>query len=240
MDISPQPPLSRRDRRKHETIADIKAAAVRQLADGGPAGISMRAIARELDVAASAVHYYFPSRQALVEELTADGFAALAAVLRSAHEQAGGLPPVERWLAVTRAHRTWALRHSSEYLLIYGHTGCAALQMKHSAAQALQDVVSVLFACMRDCVSGGDVDVPYLEPAIPPGLREQFSAWRAADALVGLPDAALAACMYCYSRLHGAIALELAGHLPLQLTDHDALFELEMRHTVEVLHRPVA
>ncbi|MBV9095132.1 MAG: helix-turn-helix transcriptional regulator [Streptosporangiaceae bacterium] len=64
---APQPPLSRRDRRKQETISDIKHAALRQLAEAGPAGISMRAIARELDMTASAVHYYFPGRQALIE-----------------------------------------------------------------------------------------------------------------------------------------------------------------------------
>ena len=42
---SPHPPLSRRDRRKAETVDDIKAVALRQLAAAGPTGISMRAIA---------------------------------------------------------------------------------------------------------------------------------------------------------------------------------------------------
>ena len=51
-----QPPsLSRRDRRKQETITDIKTIARRQLAEDGPAGISMRAIARDLGMTASAV-----------------------------------------------------------------------------------------------------------------------------------------------------------------------------------------
>jgi hypothetical protein len=39
--------------------------------------------------------------------------------------------------------------------------------------------------------------------------------WRqTADGISDLPDGALAACMFCYSRLHGAIVLELAGHVP--------------------------
>jgi AcrR family transcriptional regulator len=61
---SPQSRVSRRDRRKQETIDDIKATARHQLAEAGPAGISLRAIARDLGMTASAVHYYFPSRQA--------------------------------------------------------------------------------------------------------------------------------------------------------------------------------
>ncbi|MBV9095130.1 MAG: WHG domain-containing protein [Streptosporangiaceae bacterium] len=44
--------------------------------------------------------------------------------------------------------------------------------------------------------------------------------------------------MFCYSRLHGAIILELAGHLPPQLADRDALFDLQIAHTAEALHRP--
>jgi hypothetical protein len=45
---SPQVLPSRRDRRRQETITDIKTAARAQLAEGGPTGISLRAIARQL------------------------------------------------------------------------------------------------------------------------------------------------------------------------------------------------
>ena len=44
--------------------------------------------------------------------------------------------------------------------------------------------------------------------------------------------------MFCYSRLHGAIILDLIGHVPAELADRDALFDLQMRHTVEALYRP--
>jgi AcrR family transcriptional regulator len=232
-----QPPLSRRDRRKAETISDIKAAALRQLAAGGPAGISMRAIARDLDMTATGVHYYYPDRQALIDALTADGFTALAAALRSAYEEGSDLPARERWLTLARAWRAWALRHSAEYLLIYGHTGGAARRVNEHVAKAMTDAVSVLFASMRNCARHGDIDVPRLGEAIPPALREQFAAWRgAADGIGDLPDGALAACMLTYSRLHGAIVLELVGHVPPQLTDHDALFDMQMEHTTDSLH----
>ena len=232
-----QPPLSRRDRRKAETISDIKAVALRQLAAAGPAGISMRAIARDLDMTAAGVHYYYPDRQALIDALTVDGFIALAAALRSAYEDGSGLPPRERWLAVARAWRAWALRHSAEYLLIYGHTGGAARHVNEQIAKAMSSAVGVLFTSMRNCVRHGDIDVPRLAEAMPPMLREQFAAWRGvADGIGDLPDGALAACMLTYSRLHGAIVLELVGHIPPQLTEHDALFDMEMEHTTDALH----
>jgi AcrR family transcriptional regulator len=236
---APSASLSRRDRRKQETFTDIKAAAIRQLTADGVAGISMRAIARELDMTASAVHYYFPSRRALIDELTIDGFTALAEVLREQYERSAVLPPAERWLAVARIHRAWALQHPELYLMIYGSTGGGTRRVNQRAARAMWEVVAVLFALMRDCVGHGDIDTPRLEAGIPGPLREQFTDWRqTADGIGDLPDGALAACMFCYSRLHGAIVLELSGHVPPQLADRDALFDLQITHTAEALHRP--
>jgi AcrR family transcriptional regulator len=228
---------SRRDRRRQETVDDIKATARRQLADAGPAGISLRAIARDLGMTASAVHYYFPSRQALLDALIADGFSSLADALRSSYDQAGAVPPDERWLAVCRAHRAWALRRPSEYLLLYGHTGGAAGRVHPQARQAMSDVVAVLFAMMRNAVTNGDVDTDRIEAATPAPLREQLAAWREATAGLGdLPDGALAACMIGFAQLHGAITLELIGHVPPQLTDQSALFDCRMAHIAASLH----
>lgn len=232
-----QPSLSRRDRRKAETIGDIKTVALRQLAAAGPAGISMRAIARDLDMTATGVYYYYPDKQALIDALTVDGFTKLAAAVRSAYQEGSGLSPRQRWLAVARAWRTWALRHPAEYLLIYGHAGGSARRVNTHVATAMDSAVGVLFASMRNCVGHGDIDVARLEEATPPALRGQFAAWRgAADGAGDLPDGALAACLLTYSRLHGAIVLELAGHTPPQLADRDALFQMQMEHTTDALH----
>jgi AcrR family transcriptional regulator len=181
---------------------------------------------------ASAVHYHFPSRQALLDTLVVDGFSSLADALRSSYDQASAVSPGERCLAVYRAHRTWALQHPSEYLLLYGHTGAAARHGNQQAQQAMSDAVAVLFASMRDAVANGDVDTGRIEAATPASLREQFAAWRdAIDGTSDLPYGALAACMIGYAQLHGAITLELAGHVPPQLIDRGALFDPQMAHT---------
>jgi AcrR family transcriptional regulator len=186
---------------------------------------------------ASAVHYYFPSRQALLDALIVDGFSSLVDALRSSYDQASALSPGERCLAVYRAHRTWALQHPSEYLLLCGHTGATARRGNQQAQQALSDVVAVLFATMRDAVANGDVDTERIEAATPAPLREQFAAWRdAIGGIADLPDGALAACMTGYAQLHGAITLELAGHVPPQLIDRGALFDLQMAHATASLH----
>jgi AcrR family transcriptional regulator len=230
---------SRRERRRQETIDDIKATARGQLADGGPAAISQRAIARHLDIAASAVHYYFPSRRALVDALIVDGFDSLAEALRSTYERAATVPPAGQWLAVSRAHRAWALRHPSEYLLLYGHDGGGAAKRRHPQVhQAMWNIIDVLFAIMRNAVATGEIDTERIEAATPAPLRTQLASWRDTRRGTGeLPDGALAACMITYAQLHGAITLELVTHIPSQLTDHSALFDLEMAHTYASLCR---
>jgi len=214
---SPQVLPSRRDRRRQETIADIKTAARAQLAEGGPTGISLRAIARQLGMTPSAVHYYFPGREALLEALIVDGWDSLAMALRARYEQTRPLPAHERWIAVTRAHRAWALEHPSEYLLLYGHTGLRVTPgADPSGHTAMSKVVAVLFTMMRDALAAGEIDTGKLQTATPAPLSQQLADWReTTQEMAGLPDGALVACLIGYAQLHGAITLELVGRIPL-------------------------
>ena len=236
---SPQTSPSRRDRRRQETITDIKAAARTQLAEGGPTGISLRAIARDLGMTPSAVHYYFPGREALLDALIVDGWDMLAVALRARYEQTRPLPAHERWIAVTRAHRAWALEHPSEYLLLYGHTGLRATpDGDRSVHKAMSKVVAVLFTMMRDALAAGEIDTERLQTATPAPLRQQLADWReTTEEMAGLPDGALVACLIGYAQLHGAITLELVGRIPPQLQP-TALFDLQMAHVSGSLNAP--
>ena len=91
---------------------------------------------------------------------------------------------------------------------------------------------------MRGAVAAGEIDTERIEAATPASLRRQLAAWRdESDGSGHLPDGALAACMITYAQLHGAITLELLGHVPPALADHGALFDLEMVHAYAALCR---
>src|SRR6266700_1929592 len=61
--ISADPvPLSRRQRHRQATLAEIKTLARRQLAEQGPGALSLRAIARQMGTASSALYRYFASQ----------------------------------------------------------------------------------------------------------------------------------------------------------------------------------
>ena len=176
---SPSALPSRRDRRREETTTDIKTTARAQLAAGGPTAISLRAIARQLGMTPSAVHYYFPGREALIDALIVDGWDSLATALRAHYEQARLLSAHQRWIAVTRAHRAWALEHPSEYLLLYGHTGLRVTPgADRSIHQAMSKVMAVLFTMMSNAVAAGEIDTAQLRAATPAPLRQQLADWR--------------------------------------------------------------
>ena len=87
---SPAP--TRRARQRAAAIGEIKALARRQLAEQGPGALSLRAIAREMGTASSALYRYFPSQGDLVTALCVEAYDSLARALTAARAPSG--PPV--------------------------------------------------------------------------------------------------------------------------------------------------
>lgn len=108
---------TRTDRHGARQAAIIEVAR-RQLGEVGPAALSLRAIARELDLVPSAVYRYFAGRDAILTTLVVDGFNRLG---QAVEDGAASTPaPRECWIAAWRAARTWAVDNPHEYALLYG------------------------------------------------------------------------------------------------------------------------
>src|SRR5215472_10043253 len=102
-------------------IEQIKAEARRQLAEQGPGAISLRAIARELGTASSALFRYFPSQHDLITALVVDAYDSLADALTAAVDTEPAADHAGRWLALCRAYRHWALTDPAAFALIHGN-----------------------------------------------------------------------------------------------------------------------
>ena len=98
---------------------EIVDAARRHLATDGAAGLSLRAVARELGMVSSAVYRYFPSRDDLLTALIVEAYDALGAAAEEA-ASGGATACAARLHAACRAVRDWALAHPHEYALVYG------------------------------------------------------------------------------------------------------------------------
>src|SRR4051794_32021104 len=116
----PMPPKSRAENRAEQTRA-ILARARAQLAEVGPAALSVRQIARDVGMVSSAVYRYFPSRDHLLTALIIEAYDHLGehveradAGVRRRSDRA------RRFLAVCDAIHGWARAHPHEYALLYG------------------------------------------------------------------------------------------------------------------------
>ena len=109
--------MGRRDDARRAVLADITEEGRRQLARDGAAALSVRSIARALDMASSAIYRYVASRDELLTMLIVAGYDRLADELEATGDGRDGR---ELWFARGRAVRAWAAANPHEWALLYG------------------------------------------------------------------------------------------------------------------------
>ncbi|NAZ83419.1 TetR family transcriptional regulator [Kineococcus sp. R8] len=229
-------PPTRRVQQRAATLAEIKAAAWTDLARSGATGLSLRGVAREMGMAVSALYRYVESRDDLVTALVVDSFDALTARLSAALAAVPvGTDVVEVFLDVGDAYRDWALGDPLAYRLAFGNPVDGYTGTPATTAAAVRSS-AVLLEVMALAVDGDRVDTEVVEALLTDDLRTALDVW-SATLPRPLPVAALGAAMICYAALHGAIDLELSGHLPPALRGRPALFRATLRSTIEALTR---
>jgi AcrR family transcriptional regulator len=213
------PPTTARERARAALTTEITDLARAQLATVGAAGLSLRAIARELGMASSALYRYFPSREDLLTRLIIDGYDDLGAAAEAADDPAAA--PGARWLAVCRAVRAWALAHPHEYALLYG-SPVPGYEAPRDTVPAASRVGVVLGRVLGDAARAG---------ALPPaGGRTTGTVSAEAAAVLGgdqpaLDDVVRARALLAWSALFGTLSFELFGHFTGSVTDADAFFD---------------
>jgi AcrR family transcriptional regulator len=116
----PSAPRTARERARAEITAEILKAARGYLATDGAPALSLRAIARDLGMASSALYRYFSSRDELLTRLIIDAYDSLGAAAEAREAAVDRDDLAARFAAVCAAVRDWALAHPNEYALIYG------------------------------------------------------------------------------------------------------------------------
>ena len=113
-----------RARARAQTMSEICRIGREHLAEHGAAALSLRAVARDLGVVSSAVDRYVASRDELLTMQLVEGYDELGDAVDAAIAEAPAGDHRERFLALGRAVRRWALaeprRMSSHSTIISG------------------------------------------------------------------------------------------------------------------------
>jgi AcrR family transcriptional regulator len=116
--VMPKGPTPRQLARE-QNLERIKALALTQLAESGAGELSLRAIARELNLVSSAIYRYYASRDELLTALIVDAYTDLADLLETS-ASAARRGPRRRWVDTCLALRSWAVAQPHRWALIYG------------------------------------------------------------------------------------------------------------------------
>lgn len=227
-----------RERARTELTGEITRAARDQLAEHGAAGLSLRAVARELGMVSSALYRYFPSRDDLLTALILEAYDSLADAGSAAQARIGRTDYRRRWLVSCRAVRRWAVAHPHEYALIYGSPVPGYLAPKETIEPAAR-VLLLFLDVVRDAVVADALIArptqrrPELTSRLEAQLRSVTSEFA-----TEVPEEALALMVYGFSQLLGVISLELYGHFVGSVDPTEPFFEYSMSTTADLLGLP--
>lgn len=215
-------PRSRITAEYEQMKQEIKAVARRQMAAHGTAGLSLRAIARELNVSAPALYRYFPNLDALITALILDGFNALADALEAAEATQPQTEPRAQLRAALLAYRVWAIEHPIDFQLIYGNPIPGYEAPREITVPAAARQLEVLGRISDRAVRAGQITLRSEFTTMAPGVR---AALETIAQPYGASAEILHTCMIGWTRIHGAVQLELYGHTPSVVGDPAAFYE---------------
>lgn len=231
-------PRTARERARAEITAEIIETGRRHLATDGAAGLSLRAIARELGMASSAVYRYMASRDELLTKLIIDAYDSLGAATEAMEALRDRSDLFGRWSAICEAVRSWAIANPNEYALIYGSPVPGYVAPPDTVAPASR-VSSLLVQILIEAVArqrptAGSESGPAAGNDISPATSSQTGAATRNGPAAGnggpvaeaahralapireyipadMPDAAIQVGLMVWAALFGTVSFELFG-----------------------------
>lgn len=252
-------PTTRPYRSRTETIARITEIAGRHLADAGLDALSLRSIAREMDMVPSGIYRHVENRDELLTLLVTDGYRRLADAVEAQIERHPDHPRTA-FLAASDAVRAIAVADPHRHALLYGTpvrdyaappaTTVEAERLYRALLQPLVNQTEPvgnegeppLNEIEEDGQAGGAVASPpeAAEAGAPDadtdaGVDAGFDLDRFRALAPGLDAHRAALALDTWAALFGHLSLELFGHLENTVTDPDRFFTRAMRRHADRL-----
>lgn len=110
--------ITRRERIQQRALHEILEAARTELRVHGPSGVTMRAVARTVDMTPSGLYRHVAGHDELLGLLAAQAYEAVGDVMEQARSQAPEGDHATAWYLVGMAMRQWYITHRTEYELL--------------------------------------------------------------------------------------------------------------------------
>ena len=229
------PPPGRRARVRRQTEEALKAAALDEVRERGGVGLSLRSVARRMDMSPAGLYRYVDSREALLTWLIADGFDHLADALEDA-DAAAGVDVEARLRAVALAYRAWAVAHPNEFGLLFGDP-IPDYQAPDGGptVDSMRRVGTAFAGPFLAAIAEGRLQVPAAYD-----VEELVEPLRAmSDLGQDLPTPVWVLFLLAWGRLHGQTSLEVFGQHHWLFPDGcEALYRAEVEALLDEVLLP--
>ena len=182
-------------------------AAWEQISREGAPALSLRAIARDLGIAAPSIYNYFADRDTLVTALILEAYESLASHQKTANDATPADDLPARLASIGNAYHDWAVTYPQRYLLIFGTPipgYVAPLEtIAPIAARSLSALINVVESYrLAGRLKIDDVDTQTIAVLI-------------------------------WTRVHGLVLVEITNNLPPISPSGSQLFEIEFRLIID-------
>ncbi|MCF3142951.1 TetR/AcrR family transcriptional regulator [Streptomyces platensis] len=204
---------SPRARYREQNRAEIKAAALQQLAEGGIQAVALTRIAKDMGLSGPALYRYFAGRDDLLSELIRDAYDEVAQAVGRVGAASDGAARATLH-ALAGAYRDWAVAQPHRYLLIQGTplSGYAAPPDTLLRARAVLGPFLKVFAAGEPTAALRPVAE---EMAVwvheEKGVADWVADHTGRDPQDAAAATALAGTVLAWSQLHGTVSLEVSG-----------------------------
>jgi AcrR family transcriptional regulator len=228
-DRPPSATRTARERARTEITQEILDAARGYLATDGAPALSLRAIARDLGMASSALYRYFDSRDALLTRLIIDAYDSLGAAAEASESVVDRADLTGRFTAICQAVRAWALAHPNEYALIYGSPVPGYVAPTDTVAPASR-VTTLLMRILIDATTAGRIPASDTQAPEDPEVGTASAALAPIRSYLppGVPAPLIQRGLMTWTGLFGVVSFELYGQLHQVIgeppADRDAFF----------------
>jgi AcrR family transcriptional regulator len=205
----------------------------RHLVEHGAAGLSLRAIARDLGMVSSAVYRYVSSRDELLTLLLVDAYSDLANEVDRARDAMAEEAWSEDVIAIAHAARSWAITHPASWALLYG----SPVPGYHAPAERTVGPGTRVIGTLFDAVAAGIAtgDIMLTNHVAPQPVSSDFERLRHEFGFPG-DDSVIAKCFALWAGVVGAISLEVFGQYGADtLSDVATVFDTQVRLLLAVL-----
>ena len=223
---------SRREKIRDITREEIKNTARQLMAEKGAAGLSIRAIAREMGMTASALYHYFSNLNGLITALIEDAFTQLADTIEAASKNPDLNTSAERLTAVANTYREWALNNPTDFQLLYGNPIPGYSQPTDITYPPARRSFLVTAGIFTEAIENGEIDLPTNYSDLPPSLEQSLLELTEVDGH-DLPLPALYLAATVWAKIHGHVMLELFDLIQPVIADVDDFFKYEVKNFIQ-------